>query len=120
MANDWEIYFYTKSSNKRRPAKEFLSDLEKKKRVKALDYIELIKNKGLSVGRPYCDKVEGPIYELRPNKKIRLFFSTCKENKIIILSGFIKKQNKIPRREIEKAKRHYQDFKNNPEITLKS
>lgn len=119
MANEWKTYFYTKSSNYRQPAKEFLSDLEKNKRAKAANYLKLIEQKGLSLGRSYCDKVEGPIYELRP-KNIRMFFGTCKGKKIIVLSGFIKKQNKIPRREIEKAKKYYQDFENNPEITLKS
>ena len=119
MTNEWKTYLYTKSSNHRQPVKNFLSDLEKKKRAKVMDYFELIREKGLSVGREYCDHVEGSIYELRP-KNIRILFGTHKGRKIIALTGFIKKQNKIPRREIEKAKKYYQDFKNNPEITLKS
>ncbi len=118
MANEWKVYFYTKSSNQRQPVKDFLSDIEKDKRIKALKYLKFLKKKGL-IGRPYCDKVEGLIYELRP-KNIRILFGTYKRRRIITLTGFIKKRSKIPRKEIERAKRYYRDFKNNPKITLKS
>lgn len=53
---------------------------------------------------PYSKKITINLYELRIKGKqeIRLFY-TYKNNKIIILSGFIKQTNKTPKNEIQKA-----------------
>lgn len=118
--SEWKIYFYVKSNNKKIPVKDFISDQEKIKRIKIYKYISLLKEKGISIGRPYLDKLEGKIYELRPSQQIRILFSTAKNKKIILLTGFIKKTKKVPQKEINKAKRHFKDFKFNSKITLNS
>lgn len=52
--------------------------------------------------------IEDEIWELRPGKNRVLYFF-YKNNKYILLHHFVKKTQKTPRREIEKAKKEMKD-----------
>jgi phage-related protein len=54
--------------------------------------------------------LEGDIWELRPLRD-RIFFAGIKGGKYVLLHHYFKKTQKTPRREIEKAKREWEDFK---------
>lgn len=60
------------------------------------------------MARPYADLLEGPIRELRVShgrKEVRvLFFIQGRD--IVLTNGFLKKTDRIPRSEIERALRH--------------
>lgn len=76
--------------------------------------MRLLKEKGLLIGEPYIKHLQNDIWELRPLRD-RILFVYCENNTFILLSIFIKKTQKTPQREIEKAKRLLKDYKNRSE-----
>ena len=66
-------------------------------------YIKVVEGAGTRDGMPHVKFIGGDLWELRPGN-VRIFFSV-EGNKIVLLSHFIKKTNKTPRREIDKANR---------------
>lgn len=73
-------------------------------------YIDLLSEYGLKLGEPYIKKIEDDIWELRPMRD-RILFASWYNNKFILLNFFMKKTNKTPKREIDKAKRLFKDYK---------
>lgn len=73
------------------------------------DYIEALHKYGTRVGEPYVKHIDGKIWELRPLRNRILFFGYDGEQ-FILLSHFIKKTQKTPQREIDKAKRLMNDY----------
>ena len=79
--------------------------------MKKIDlYIDLLSEYGLTLSEPYIKKIENEIWELRPLRDRILFASWC-NNKFVLLSVFMKKTQKTPKREIEKAKKLLEDYK---------
>ena len=112
----YTIEFY-KDKDGNEPVKEYISSLagknDKDSRVnlnKIRDYIKTLSEYGTRAGEPYVKHIEGEIWELRPLRNRILFFG-YDGNKIILLSHFIKKTQKTPQREIDKAKRLMKDHK---------
>lgn len=112
----YSIEFY-KDKDGNEPVKEYISSLagknDKDSRVnlnKIRDYIKTLSEYGTRAGEPYVKHIEGEIWELRPLRNRILFFG-YDGNKIILLSHFIKKTQKTPQREIDKAKRLMKDHK---------
>lgn len=68
----------------------------------------LIEN-GLALGIPYVKHLEGEIWELRPLRN-RILFAYIKNDKFVLLNMFVKKMQKTPKKEIEKAKRLLKDY----------
>lgn len=73
-------------------------------------YIDLLSEYGLKLGEPYIKKIEEDIWELRAMRD-RILFASWYNNKFILLNFFMKKTNKTPKREIDKAKRLFKDYK---------
>lgn len=114
----FEIDFYQKA-NGRVPVKEFLLSLNPKLRAKAILDIELLQEHGNELKEPYVKPIKGKnnkgLYELRikfSKDAARIFYFTYYDNKYILLNGFIKKSMKTPRKEIARALRYMQDYKN--------
>ena len=82
----------------------FISSLEEVAYGKALRSIELLKLFGSELLFPHSKKITNNLFELRVRGKqeIRIFY-TFNKNKAILLHGFIKKTQKIPRKEINIA-----------------
>lgn len=77
---------------------------------KIAEYVELLKNYGTQIGAPAVKHiVNSELWELRPTRD-RIFFAYWKDNKFILLSHFVKKTQKTPPREIERAERILADF----------
>ena len=111
----YSVRFY-KDKNGNMPLKDFLSDLgerkDKNSRVnynKIRDYIKILSIYGTSAGEPYMKRLDDEIWELRPLRNRILFFGYDGEH-FILLSHFIKKTQKTPKREIDKAKRLMKDY----------
>ena len=66
---------------------------------------------GGKLGLPHSKKVSTNLFELRirGRQEVRIFYTFQKRN-VIILHGFVKKSQRIPRREIEQAKRRLRDL----------
>ena len=73
-------------------------------------YINLLAENGFELKEPFIKKIDTEIWELRPISH-RILFAGVYNNKFILLSMFIKKTQKTPKAEIDKAKRYLEDYK---------
>lgn len=111
----YEVVFY-RDKNGNEPINEYLQDLAQRKgkdsRIKLnkiRDYVKALSLYGTMVGEPYMKHLEGEIWELRPIRD-RILFVARRGNKFLLLHHFVKKTQKTPKREIERAKRNLADF----------
>lgn len=109
-----EIY---EDKNGKSEIKEYIKELQKRntkdsniKFTKIISYIRMLSDKGLILGVPYIKHIKEEIWELRPIRD-RILFAYCDNNKFVLLSIFIKKTQKTPQKEIEKAERLLEDYK---------
>lgn len=75
-------------------------------RAKAVHKIQILKEIGNNLREPYSKPIQDGIFELRikfSSNISRIFYFFYVDKKIILLSGFIKKTQKTPKLEIEKA-----------------
>ncbi|HLG29403.1 MAG TPA: type II toxin-antitoxin system RelE/ParE family toxin [Candidatus Brocadiales bacterium] len=92
------------------PMIEFLDSLSIKERAKIFAYIEKLvelKNIGIQPKKNLSKHLEDGIFELRvsfENRISRSFYFYESEKQIIFTNGFIKKEQRTPKSEIEKAK----------------
>lgn len=95
------------------PVKEFLDSLDNKMRAKFLMEIKLLEEKGNQLREPYSKPLGDGIFELRAKVGTdisRVLFFFYYQGRIILTHGFVKKSQKTPPSEIEKAKRYRKDF----------
>ena len=85
--------------------------------IKELDDLSITKacqlagfESGFRAGQPYIKHLDAEIWELRPLRN-RILFVAWLDGSFVLLHHFVKKTQKTPRREIEKAKRELQDLK---------
>lgn len=86
------------------------STKENKTTLKKLYYqIERLEYDGTFVGEPLVKQIDGKLWELHPVPN-RVFFASLEDNQLVLLHQFRKKTQKIPKREIEQAKRELTDW----------
>lgn len=81
-------------------------------RAKAGAWLGLLQEKGPQLLRPYADVLQGPIRELRVSfgrLEVRLLYFISGKN-VIITHGFLKKTDKVPQEEIDRAMRYRNDW----------
>jgi phage-related protein len=77
---------------------------------KIMEYIGQLQTYGVAAGEPTIKRIkETELWELRPINS-RIFFVYWKDNIFVLLHHFIKKSQKTPPREIERAKQKLKDF----------
>ena len=108
----FEVEFYEKI-NGDKPARVFLMSLDKKMRAKMASTIQLLEDNGYELREPYSKYLEEGIFELRAKvasdiSRVLYFFYV--DQRVVLTNGFIKKQDKTPKREIEKAKKYRKDY----------
>ena len=110
-----KIYFY-KDKNGKEPVAEYLKELATQKgkdgRIKLnkiRDYVKALSTYGTYVGEPYVKHLDGEIWELRPLRD-RILFVAWHNGGFVLLHQFMKKTQKTPQKEIEKAKRELEDL----------
>ena len=111
LDSEYEVIFYKKPSEEC-PVDEFLDALPAKVRAKLEKWIEQLEIQGPRLPRPYADIIRGKIRELRlkfggSNYRFLYFFAG---KMIVITHGFLKKTDRIPEEEIERAVRFMNDF----------
>ena len=108
----FEVEFY-ETKNGIQPVREFILSQEKKFIAKTLDMIQLLQDNGYQLREPYSKALEDGIFELRiklGNNISRIMYFFYVDQHIILTNGFIKKTQKTPRNEIEKAKKYRADY----------
>jgi phage-related protein len=76
---------------------------------KILSYMESLIKFGTRIGKPVVKHIEGSLWELRPLDN-RIFFFYWKDNKFVLVHYYLKKSQKTPKREIEKAMHNIKDW----------
>ena len=95
------------------PVRDLIESLPEKVRQKIAAWIELLEQEGPSLKRPYADKVQEKLYELRirlGSDNIRILYFFFVKGKIILLHGFRKKEWEIKRSDLELGERRMRDF----------
>ena len=108
----FEVEFYENAKGEQ-PAKEFLLSLDTKMRAKMVNTISILQDNGYELREPYSKHLSEGIFELRAKvgsniTRVLYFFYVDKH--IILTNGFIKKTQKTPKTEIEKAKKYRADY----------
>lgn len=112
----YKIYFY-KDRKGNHPVADYFNLLaaqnNKDSRIKATkirDYIKSLSLYGTQIGKPYLKHLEGEIWELRPLRD-RILFAAWIDNSFVLLHTFMKKTQKTPKAEIEKAKKELSEIR---------
>lgn len=108
-----EIKFYEDEQGKV-PVREFLDSLDIKMRQKMLRSIQALQDMGISLRMPLSEALGDGIFELRAKigsniSRVMYFFIIG--DSAVLTHGFIKKTQKTPARELEKAKKIRDDYK---------
>lgn len=110
--NKFTIEFFEKE-NGDKPVEEFLLSLDKKMRAKVIGIMVILQEKGNLIREPYSKNLGDGIFEIRGKvgtdiSRVLYFFYF--KDKIIFTNGFIKKTNKTPKVEIQKAKIYRKNY----------
>ena len=100
------------------PAKEFLDNLDAKMFAKMIRAIEILKAGGTAVREPYSKHLDDGIFEVRAqigSNISRVLFFFFDGQRFILTHGFIKKTQKTPPSEIERAKKYRAEYINRKE-----
>lgn len=95
------------------PVVDFLDSLDPKMRAKMVSMMEILGEKGTELRKPYTEPLGDGLFELRAKQGLnisRALFFFYIGKRIIITNGFIKKQQKTPKNQINIAKTYKDDF----------
>ena len=110
--DNFTVEFY-ETKDGERPAEEFLNELDIKMRGKLVMTLKVLQEKGNRLREPYSKHLEDGIFEVRGKVGTdisRVLYFLYYGGRIVLTNGFIKKTQKTPRSEIEKAKLYRKDF----------
>lgn len=81
--------------------------------------LEFLEEKGPALREPYSKSLEDGIFEIRAKHGsdiTRVLYFFVVGRKVILTNGFVKKTQKTPKREIERAKRYRADYQLREEL----
>lgn len=110
--NRYEMVFYEKE-NGRIPVRDFLDSLPTHQRAKCLRDLEVLSEKGAKLRPPASKHLRNGIFELRiptSGEQARVFYFFYQDGSIILTNGFLKKTQKTPPRELNRAIRYKNDW----------
>ena len=109
---NYNIIMYQKN-NGEKPVERFLHGLNVKTKARAMRMIKILKDNGTRLREPYSKSLGDGIFELRiqqGNDRARILYFFMHGNNIVLTNGFVKKTQKTPNKELEKAKRYRKIF----------
>jgi len=112
MNGKWQLLYYVKQDGTK-PVEEYIRELSINERAKTLAFVDLLKEKGPNLHRPYADLLEDGIHELRvklTGEQVRILYFFCYKDIIILTNAFEKHTDKVPKSEIKTAKKNRDDF----------
>jgi len=105
------IFYETVHGNT--PVEDFIEGLDEKTQNKFIFKKELLEQFGTKLGYPHTKNLKNELFELRLKSikgQIRIIFFFYLNNFIILVHGFIKKTQKISKKEILTSKKRRDDF----------
>ena len=112
MAVDWHVLYYEVPEGKC-PVQEFIDSRKGRDQAKIFALISNLQERGPTLPRPYADLLEDGIHELRirlSGDQFRVLYFFCFRRFIVLTRAFAKVTAKVPRAEIQKAKKFRSDF----------
>ena len=114
---NYSVEYYEKEDGTY-PAEEFILSQDKKMQAKLFMALEFLEEKGPLLREPYSKSLGDGIFEVRAKQgsdisRVLYFFVVGKL--IILTNGFVKKTQKTPTNEIERAKRYRKDYQTRKE-----
>jgi len=97
----------------RKHVKEFIESFDAKTKGKLLARIEFLADHWHELRRPYVDKIEGELYELRVDfawNAARVIYAYMFKDYIVLLHAFRKKTDRISKKDKLKARNRLIDF----------
>ena len=104
---------YYEDARGRKQVKEFINEFDDKTKGKILTGIEYLADHWYEIRRPYADKIERGLYELRVDfawNSVRIIYAYMFKDYIVLLHGFKKKSDKIKEGYKLLAKKRMTDF----------
>lgn len=114
---DYAVEYYEQEDGTR-PAEEFILAQDKKMQAKLFLALEFLEEKGPALREPYSKALGDGIFEVRAKQGTdisRVLYFFVVGRKIILTNGFVKKTQKTPPREIDRAKRYRADYQSREE-----
>ena len=110
----WTVILYTTEKGDS-PIGDFISSLPKKEEAKTLREIDLLEQKGIYLNFPHSSDIEGykGLRELRirfSSDNIRIIYFLDIKDTFVLLHGFRKKTQKLPKKELEIAITRMKDY----------
>ena len=108
---NWQAVFY-RDGNGWEPVKDFILEQPDGAIGEIIHVFDLLHRFGLSLGKPYVEKVQGNIWELRikhSSDYYRILYFAYSGKKFILLHGIKKKTDKLRNTDIEIAIKRMKD-----------
>lgn len=110
------VVTFFKTDGGSEPALEFIKELPKDDRRKIGFDLKMLQI-GFPIGMPLCRSLGNGLYEMRTSlpstREARLLF-IAHDQKLVVLSGFIKKSQKVPGNEIQVARERRKIYQSRP------
>ncbi len=105
------VEFY-ETRDGQRPAEDFLDELDIKMRSKLVMTLKVLQEQGNRLREPYSKHLDDGILRSAEswNGYFMVMYFFYYGGRIILTNGFIKKTQKTPKSEIERAKQYRKDF----------
>ena len=108
----YSVEYYEREDGSK-PAEEFILSQNNKMQSKLFMTLEFLEERGPALREPYSKPLGDGIFEVRAKvgsdiSRVLYFFVIGK--RIILTNGFVKKTQKTPSSEIERAKRYRADY----------
>lgn len=113
----YDVEYYEKADGSR-PAEDFILSQDAKMQAKIFATLELLEIKGPGLREPFSKPLGDGIFEVRAKQgsdisRVLYFFVVGR--KVILTNGFVKKTQKTPSREIDRARRYRADYQRKKE-----
>jgi hypothetical protein len=108
----WHVVYYT-DTKECSDVFDFINDRKDREKAKILALLAVLEEQGPQLPRPYADILIDGIHELRiklSGDQVRILYFFCYKDFIVLTNWFTKNTEKVPVREIEKAKKLRNDF----------
>lgn len=112
MKDQWNIIYY-ENDKEESEVVDFIESQKDSNKAKILSWLSKLEEKGPLLPRPYADILTDGIHELRvklSGNQVRVLYFFCYKDFIVLTNCFKKKTDKVPKKEIVKAKKCRVDF----------
>lgn len=112
MNEEWTLEYYVDDSGNI-PVRDFLRGLDKKTYARFLWSFEQVRIRNVQAREPLVRHLEGKIWEIREESNTniyRVLYFFFRGKRIVLLHGFTKKTQKLPREELDIAIRRLAHF----------